>query len=197
MMCVFWEAIKESSTGWTKKHKANCIGLWQVGAEFWISPLTRAGFLTRAALSDMTGDSNACLVTLLRNLKEAMEENCPSHCWACKDAVPTSLSFWVSLFRVRRSVSRMRGSTGGQNGSLCGTSLKREVFKGQGGVFRGEDEKHCYFILTLQCNATVESAAEIFSVYVSRDYQRCGNELQAHYLRKEEGCEVCFSVVLS
>ena len=98
---------------------------------------------------------------------------------------------------MSRLVSRMRRSTGGQNGSLCGTHLKRIVFKGQRGLFRGEDEKHCYFILTLQHNATAKGVAEIFNVYVSCDHQHCGNELQAHYQREEEGCEVSFSVVLS
>ena len=79
----------------------------RLGLNFGFHHLLGADFLTRAILSDMTGDNNACLVTLLRNLKEAMEGNCPSHCWACKDAqfmaaVPTSLSSWVSLSLMSR-----------------------------------------------------------------------------------------------
>ena len=74
----------------------------RLGLNFGFHHLLGADFLTRATLSGVTGDNNAYLVTLLRNLKEPMEGNCPSHCWACKDApfmaaIPTSLFLGFTL----------------------------------------------------------------------------------------------------
>lgn len=45
MMCVFWEATEESNTGREKKDSGNTAGIWQIGVEFWIPPLTMGRFL--------------------------------------------------------------------------------------------------------------------------------------------------------
>lgn len=50
MMCVFWEAVKESSAGWEKKGGGSSIGIWHSGLDFGFPPFTRAGFFTGATV---------------------------------------------------------------------------------------------------------------------------------------------------
>lgn len=48
MMCVFWEAVQESSAGWEKKGGGSSVGIWRSGLDFGFPAFTRAGFFTGA-----------------------------------------------------------------------------------------------------------------------------------------------------